>query len=274
MEGVPLGRSCGHDRPGIDPRAHRALLGIGQVFGARRPIDRLAAVRVMRLGLGQTGNLAEHRVKLPRRRCGCRPGRVRVCAQLIEPRQMRQQQPGIEPPPHRDQLAPVIDRLLHPFQRALGQHRLGMIARQHQRRQPPGRKPRIAPPRQVQGRAVHPHPRRRHPDIAVTGQRIQKPHLALGREDRIGTRSPRIFRGGGVGVVAVPGELGLVQATTPRPPPVKMRGSGSANASDHLTPLHPCPLILSLPKKLGAAAIRIVLGHGGNSGLGGGNRRG
>ena len=98
---------------------------------------------------------------------------------------MRQQQPHIEPPPHRDHLAAIEYLFPHPAERALRQHRLGMIARLAQRREPPGPKRRIAPPHQVQPRARHSHPRRRHPHIAVLRQRIEEPQLAFGGEHGI-----------------------------------------------------------------------------------------
>jgi hypothetical protein len=44
---------------------------------------------------------------------------------------VRQQQPRIIAPPHGDQLAAKEHRLFNPFQRPLGQHRLGMTPRQH-----------------------------------------------------------------------------------------------------------------------------------------------
>ena len=104
---------------------------------------------------------------------------------------MRQQQPRIIAPPHGDQLAAKEHRLFHPFQRPLGQHRLGMTPRQHQRRAPPLRKQPVAPPREVKAGTRNPHPPGRHPHVAVPRQFIQKPRLARRGQNRIaGPRKP------------------------------------------------------------------------------------
>ncbi len=98
---------------------------------------------------------------------------------------MRQQQPRIIAPPHGDQLAAKEHRLFHPFQRAFGQHRLGMLARQHQRRPPPLRKKVVPPPREIEPRTRNPHPPGSHPHVAVPRQFIQKPRLARRGQNRI-----------------------------------------------------------------------------------------
>lgn len=59
----------------------------------------------------------------------------------VEPGEMGEQQPAVVAPPPGDLLAMIEHRLLDPVERALGQHLLGMIARQHQRRIPPRGEP-------------------------------------------------------------------------------------------------------------------------------------
>lgn len=110
----------------------------------------------------------------------------RRLARPIEPREVGEQQPAVEPTPRRDQFAAEEHRLFHPFERALGQHRLGMCPREAQRRAPPGGKGGIAPPRQVGPRTRHPAARGGDPDIAVPGQLGQEEQLQRGGEDGIG----------------------------------------------------------------------------------------
>ena len=99
----------------------------------------------------------------------------------VEPRQMRQQQPRIEPPPHRHLLAVVEHGLLHPIECPRRQHFLHMRPRQHQSRRPPLRENAIPPPEHVGRLPAHPHPRRRRAHIALLRKMMQKPHLALSR---------------------------------------------------------------------------------------------
>ncbi|WP_395331360.1 hypothetical protein WBP06_02010 [Novosphingobium sp. BL-8H] len=107
--------------------------------------------------------------------------RLGLLRRPVEPRQMRQQQPRIEPPPHRHLLAVVEDRLLHPIERPRRQHFLHMRPRQHQSRRPPLRKQTVPPPEQICRLPAHPHPRRRRAHIALLGEMMQKPNLALSR---------------------------------------------------------------------------------------------
>lgn len=143
--------------------------------------------RLRRQRFGQPGNLAQRRIEGPRLR-----RRLAVLgAQLVEPREVRQQQPRIEPPPRGDLLSVIEHRLFHPVERPLRQHRLRMPPRQHQRPAPcPVKRP-IPPPRKVQPRPRNPHPRRRHPDIAVARQRIEETQFDRGGQDRIGGEGGR-----------------------------------------------------------------------------------
>ncbi len=59
-----------------------------------------------------------------------------VDGDAVEPGDVGEQQARIEPPPHADQLAAEPHRLLHPVQRAVGQHLAHVFARQHHRRRP------------------------------------------------------------------------------------------------------------------------------------------
>ncbi|QSR15809.1 hypothetical protein CA833_01105 [Novosphingobium sp. KA1] len=108
----------------------------------------------------------------PRRRLRRRP---------VEPRQMREQQPRIEAPPHRHLLAVVEHGLLHPVERPHRQHLLDMPPRQHQRRIPPERKQSVPPPQHIGRLPRQPHPRAGRAHVAFLRQPVQEPHLALRR---------------------------------------------------------------------------------------------
>lgn len=206
--GVPLakGRALGRRRLARSIPAHPGL--------PARPRARLLALvrRRRRRGHGEIGDRGEQAVEIPGDRGpGAGAARLRLRlrlvlgAELVEPRQMRQQQPRIEAPPHRDHLAVVEHRLLHAFKRALGQHCLGMGPRQCQRRAPAGGKSGIAPPRQINPRTRNPGPRRRHPNIAVARQLVDKAGLARRREHRIGNRLLIPLRGEDLGATPLPG---------------------------------------------------------------------
>ena len=179
--GIPLARGALQQLARIDPRRLRLVSRIGQVIGARRPDQPRAIARIVLLGgFGQACHRAQQRVEVRPRRALRRGGggTFPLPAQPVEPGKVRQQQPRVIAPPHRDQLAVKEHRLLHPFQRAFGQHRLGMAPRQPQRRAPPLRKQRVPPPREVQAGPRDPHPRRRHPHVPMARKLIQKPRLA------------------------------------------------------------------------------------------------
>lgn len=186
---IPLRRRLIQRRLRIAAAIARLGQGIGQIGLARRPAQHRPAGPIALLGgFGQTGHRPQQCVEGQRRvfpRLLCpRP------AQPVEPPQVRQQQPRIEPPPHRNQLAAKEHRLFHPLQRAFGQHRLAMPPRQHQRRPPPFGKQPIPPPREIEAGPRDPHPRRRHPHVAMPRKLIQKPRLALRGQDGIVRKVP------------------------------------------------------------------------------------
>ncbi len=94
---------------------------------------------------------------------------------------MRQEQPRIEPPPHRHLLAVIEHGLLHPIERPRRQHFLDMPPRQHQRRIPPLREKPIPPPQHISRLPAHPDRRRRRAHVAPLSQPVQKPNLPLRR---------------------------------------------------------------------------------------------
>lgn len=169
---------------------HRAALGgVRTVAGARRgALGHFRASRQIGQGIGALIAQLTHPGQHPFELLGPAQRRLIFGAERIEPRQVRQQQPRIEPPPHRNQLAAVIDRLLHPFQSPLGQGRLGMIPRQVQGRSPGRREAGIPPPRQIGPRPRNPHPPGGDPDIAVIGQLVEEPQLERRGEDGVGGR--------------------------------------------------------------------------------------
>ena len=143
---------------GIGPR-------LGDEFGARRPGHRRAGLGMALYRLRKIAQIADHRIKA--RRIVHRP-RI-LGAEPVKPREVRQQQPAVITPPRPDQLAAIEHLLLHAFERPLGQHRLRMIPRKHQRRPPPSSKSRIPPLRQIDRRTRNPDARSRHPDIPMPG---------------------------------------------------------------------------------------------------------
>ncbi|TCM19594.1 hypothetical protein EDF56_103237 [Novosphingobium sp. PhB165] len=112
--------------------------------------------------------------------------RLSLLRRPVEPRQMREQQPRIEPTPHRHLLAMVKDSLLHPIERPRRQHFLDMPPRQHQCRIPALRKESVPPPQHVGRLPRQPHRRTRRPHVPLVGQPVQKPNPPLG--------GPRIVR--------------------------------------------------------------------------------
>lgn len=194
MKGIPLRRRPFQQGRDFQFRRLRPRGYVGQVFRPCRPDQRFAGLIIVALGLAQPGQLAQHRIEPPRRIGGA----VILRAKLIQPREVRQQQPRIEPPSHGDDLAVVEYLLFHPFQRAFGQHRLGMVARQHQRRAPARAKRRVAPPREIEPGTRDPHPRGSDPHIAVAREFIEEAELALRGQDGVEpTPSPSRLREGG-----------------------------------------------------------------------------
>ncbi|MEE4288290.1 MAG: hypothetical protein V2J14_02885 [Erythrobacter sp.] len=113
---------------------------------------------------------------------------------------MRQQQPRIVAPAPRHLLAVVIDRLLHPVDRPVGQHRFGRPAGAEQRRIPGKREPRTRPPRPV--RRLRRDTRRPagEPDIAEQLQMLEEIALTARREHG---EAPLGCRSGGIGEMQV-----------------------------------------------------------------------
>lgn len=183
------------------------------------------------LCLGQPRQRGQRGIERARLR---RSGPIRL-AQLVKPRQMRQQQPRIKAPPGCDLLPVIEHRFFHPVQRAFRQHRFHMPPRQHQRPAPRQIECAIAPPRQIDPRTRHPHPRRRHPHIAVARQFINKAEFDGGREhgfNRERLKSPLFFAGGGWGWWRQ--QATVATYTTPRPPPLNRRGSFRLPRQSHI----------------------------------------
>ena len=133
--------------------------------------------------------------------------------QLVEPCEMREQQAGIEAPPPRHLLPVIIDRLVHPVDRPVGERRRRMVARRHQRRIPGERKAPLRPPRPI-GRLRR--NRRRpagEPDIPEQLEMREKLRLPHGAEDGVALVSGRVGFGFGIGgsrsVVRVIGKGGV-----------------------------------------------------------------
>jgi len=100
----------------------------------------------------------------------------------IEPGEVREQQAAVEAHAAADRLAPVKDRLAGAVQRAVGEHLLGGIAREHQRRLPPLRQRRIAPLVDIGRLRRQPDRSAGEPDIAVRGEVVEELDLARGGE--------------------------------------------------------------------------------------------
>ena len=159
------------------------LLGIGDhfgdVIGARRK-GRLPAPALGQLarigGAGQ--DIAQQLVEPRGGGAAARAGRVVG----IEPGDVREQQPAVEPGALAHRLSPVVYRFGDPVQRAIGQHLLHMLPREHERRLPPLRKGGIAAAmdigrlrRQADGGAGHPR-------VAVAGKVAEEGDLPFGGE--------------------------------------------------------------------------------------------
>lgn len=132
---VPLGL-------GPDPRAAvgagaAAFGGLGDVIGPGGGEERIVvALPVLfgNIGGRRADESGEQLVEPP----GAARGGAIGGAAPIKPGEVGEQQPAVVAPPPGHLLAMIEHRLLDPVERALGQHLLGMIARQHQRRIPPG----------------------------------------------------------------------------------------------------------------------------------------
>ncbi|MBD2841475.1 hypothetical protein [Erythrobacter rubeus] len=95
---------------------------------------------------------------------------------------MRQQQPRIEAPPHRDDLAVVEHLLLHPVHRARGERFFRMFARDEQRRVPGPRKVRASAPHAVGCLMRNPRRLRRAAHLAAIGKAAEESRLPRPRE--------------------------------------------------------------------------------------------
>ena len=129
---------------------------------------------------------------------------------------MREQQPRVVAATRRHRLPVVEDRLLHPVDRPVGQHRLHLRPRKQQRRVPQPGKARTRPPHPVRGRARNPGGARRSQHVAALRQPIEEERLILPTEMRRRRRERRSRpivrvethgrgqgRGGGVGMGGV-----------------------------------------------------------------------
>lgn len=146
----------------------------------------------------------------------------------VEPGEMGEQQPAVVAPPPGDLLAMIEHRLLDPVERALGQHLLGMIARQHQRRVPPRGEMGRTPPADIDRLRRDADRGGGIADRAAGGERLEEAGLA-GR--RKGAQAPLPAAGRGVRCLPLPpagggwGEvllavlLGLVRGSLNMPSP-------------------------------------------------------
>jgi hypothetical protein len=120
----------------------------------------------------------------------------------IEPPDMRQQQPRIEPRAARDLLAVIKHRLLDAIERAVGQDLLGDRLGGDQRRVPGLLESGRSAPRAIGGLRRDTRGAAGEPDIAALRKLGEKGGLPPWGEDCVAKRSPLFFRGGGLGVVA------------------------------------------------------------------------
>ena len=129
---------------------------------------------------------------------------------------MREQQPRVVAATRRHRLPVVEDRLLHPVDRPVGQHRLHLRPRKQQRRVPQPGKARTRPPHPVRGGARDTGGPRRSQHVAALRQPIEEERLILPTEMRRRRRQRRPrpivrvetdgrgqVRGGGVGMGGV-----------------------------------------------------------------------
>ncbi len=122
-------------------------------------------------------HLRQHPVKLPR----IRRRRVIIGHRLVQPPQMRQQQPRVIAPPRGDLFAVIPDRLFHPVDRPVSQRIHRHFARQHLCRRPAPRKIHVPPPQFIGRSVAHPGQQTGPPHIPLFRQMRQEPHLAFGR---------------------------------------------------------------------------------------------
>src|SRR5690606_35705077 len=117
--------------------------------------------------------------------------------QLVEPGEMREQQASIEAAPAADQLAAVIDRFLHALDRAVGEDLLGTGAGPGERQRPAAREKIVAAAQPVRGFGRKADAQAGGADVALGGEVIEEPCLALGRP---AAREVRGLSGDGRGV--------------------------------------------------------------------------
>ncbi|OYW50902.1 MAG: hypothetical protein B7Y36_11290 [Novosphingobium sp. 28-62-57] len=126
----------------------------------------------------------------------------------IEPREVGEQQPRIKALSLPHGLAAIPDRLGRPHDRPLGQDLLRRRPRMKQGRLPPGGKGRIAAAAHISRLLRNPRRQRRRAHIARPAEVFEETRDEEGRESmapgerRGGHKSPLLFRGGGLGVVA------------------------------------------------------------------------
>lgn len=100
----------------------------------------------------------------------------------VQPGKMGEQQAAVIAAAAGDLLAMIEHRLLHPVERAVGQHLLGMIAREDQRRVPPGGKGGRAASAQIDRLGRDADAGGSCADRAAGGERGEEAGLALGGE--------------------------------------------------------------------------------------------
>ncbi len=181
-------------------------LGLGEFFG-----DMVGAAGERRgpaLPFGQIGGIGlarEQRLEEFIEAPGGGAGAPGLLGMLVEPGEMREQQPRIIAHPAADRLATVEDRLARAVHRAVGEHLLGGIARQDQRRLPPLRQRGIAPLVDIGRLRRQPNRGAGQADIAVRGEVMKEPHLPRGREGGGADLLPLPLAGGvGVGLLPLP----------------------------------------------------------------------
>jgi hypothetical protein len=93
---------------------------------------------------------------------------------------VREQQAAVIAAAARNLLAVIEHRLLHPVERAIGEHLFGMVARRQQRRIPRPREARRAPPRAIDGLRRDASRTAGEPDIAAELERFEELPLRAG----------------------------------------------------------------------------------------------
>ena len=147
---------------------------------------------------------------------------------------MREQQPRVVAAACRHRLAVVEDRLLHPVDRPVGQHRLHLRPREQQRRVPQPGKARTRPPHPVRGRARDPRRPRRGEHVAALRQLIEEERLILPTEMR--RRQHSGGRCGKVGNIGIEGVRHVRSVRLSVEGPIQVYARGDVGQVDRFRP--------------------------------------